>query len=277
LTGRTSAQSLSIAIYDAQYTTYVTAGGYGMAPISRTTTAPFPISDQVDLVSDHVSSHAIASADLFAVSEQTYFTTADAEAVSQIRFCPLTNQRQTLNIQITAGLPYDEGLISLLDLTSNSQLWNFSWNALGSGNNIPWTRFLGAADFNVDTEFFASHQYELTMAAGSDARDDDEFVNIRLNGLEVIPEPSVILQLISEVSQSGPVKSRPLTATLQAALASIERGNSIAAANQLQAFQNKVSAQVAPSDPVLAQTVIQHAQAVIDALRCDGFARKSTR
>jgi len=57
-----------------------------------------------------------------------------------------------------------------------------------------------------------------------------------------------------------------LAATLEAALASINRGNSGAAANQLHAFQNKVRAQVAPEDPVLAQTLLRAAQQVIAAL-----------
>jgi hypothetical protein len=205
-----SAQSLGIAIYDAQYTTYVYAGGHDLTPISRTTVAPYPISDQVDLLSDPyvppagVNSHAIANAGLFSVSEQTYHTTADAEAVSQIWFSPLADQTQTLNIQIGAGLPFDEGQIILLDLTSNSELWDYSWYAYGpvdvpvvvlAGNNIPWDNYLGSANFNVVTDFFSSHQYELTMAAASDARDDGESVNIRLSGLEVVPEPSSAILL----------------------------------------------------------------------------------
>jgi len=48
------------------------------------------------------------------------------------------------------------------------------------------------------------------------------------------------------------------------ALASIERGNSVAAANQLRAFEHKVQAQVA--DPALAGQLIDDAQQVIDAL-----------
>jgi len=57
----------------------------------------------------------------------------------------------------------------------------------------------------------------------------------------------------------------PLTATLSSALASIDQGNSVAAANQLRGFQNKVQAQVA--DPALARQLIEAAQQVIDALQ----------
>jgi len=53
---------------------------------------------------------------------------------------------------------------------------------------------------------------------------------------------------------------------LKAATASTDRGQNVAAANQLHAFQNKVRAQIAPSDPALAQLWIHMAQEIIDAL-----------
>jgi hypothetical protein len=71
------------------------------------------------------------------------------------------------------------------------------------------------------------------------------------------------------LNESGLAHPRPLEATLQAALAAIQRGNATAAINQLHAFQNKVGAQVAPSDPALAASFIQAAQGVIDVLRGD--------
>jgi hypothetical protein len=79
-----------------------------------------------------------------------------------------------------------------------------------------------------------------------------------------------VQRLISLVNQSGLADPKPLAASLEAALASLNRGDSVAAANQLQAFQNKVSAQVGKSDPALAQTLIAAAQQVIDALQGRG-------
>ncbi len=64
----------------------------------------------------------------------------------------------------------------------------------------------------------------------------------------------------------GVSRSEPLLATLSAALASIDRRNPVSAINQLLAFENKVSAQTAPLDPVLAASFIQAAQDVIAAL-----------
>jgi hypothetical protein len=67
-------------------------------------------------------------------------------------------------------------------------------------------------------------------------------------------------------------KAQPLIATLNAALGSIDRSNPTAAINQLQAFQNLVSAQISPLDPALAQTLIDEAQSIINALSGGGVA-----
>jgi hypothetical protein len=110
----------------------------------------------------------------------------------------------------------------------------------------------------------------VTMPVGDDpvALVVSDGVAMNTNGftLTVLTTGQAVTQLDSVVSQSGLAQSNPLSATLQAALASLARGNSIAAVNQLQAFQNKVSAQVAPSNPALARTLIAAAQQVINAV-----------
>src|SRR5439155_14092288 len=58
----------------------------------------------------------------------------------------------------------------------------------------------------------------------------------------------------------------PLLATLKAATDALERGSTGAAINQLQAFQNKVRAQIQPSDPALAAQLIDLAQLLIDSI-----------
>jgi glucuronoarabinoxylan endo-1,4-beta-xylanase len=83
--------------------------------------------------------------------------------------------------------------------------------------------------------------------------------------VEVITPSEAVMRLMALVDSSWS-RSPPLNVTLAAALAAIERGDSIPAINQLLAFQNKVRAQVAPSDPALAASLIQVAQDVIDAL-----------
>jgi uncharacterized delta-60 repeat protein len=83
--------------------------------------------------------------------------------------------------------------------------------------------------------------------------------------VEVITTAQAVEQLVAAASL-GVSRSAPLRATLAAGIASIDRSNPTAAINQLQAFQNQVSAQVAPLDAALADTFIQAAQQAIDAL-----------
>ena len=72
-------------------------------------------------------------------------------------------------------------------------------------------------------------------------------------------------QLVATVDQNA-AGQQSLIASLRAALASINRSNPTPAINQLQAFQNKVNAQLGPIDPVLAQELINEAQSIINAI-----------
>jgi hypothetical protein len=60
-------------------------------------------------------------------------------------------------------------------------------------------------------------------------------------------------------------RKHSLLISLDAACQSFDGGQLSAGLNQLNAFQNKVQAQVQDSDPVLAQTLIDTVQAIIDA------------
>jgi hypothetical protein len=71
------------------------------------------------------------------------------------------------------------------------------------------------------------------------------------------------LMLSVDDSDIGTKNKQPLLATLSAALASFDRGNVTSGANQLAAFQNKVRAQVARIDAVLANELIATAQRII--------------
>ncbi len=87
--------------------------------------------------------------------------------------------------------------------------------------------------------------------------------------VSVVTTGQAVQWLIAMVEGSGVRNPKPLTATLRAAQASIERGNPVSATNQLQAFQNKVRAQVA--DPALARQFIEAAQQAIGALGSSGL------
>jgi hypothetical protein len=215
--GSVYAQPLDVAVSSAQYTTYVEAEGWPpdtYPPISRTTVSSFPISDELDFPTAYsgppsfVTNHAIACAGLFLVSDQTGWGMANASATSQLWFSPLADQTQSIGIQILAfgdrgPLAFTGGQISLLDLTTNSELWNYSWNENGlvgpltGAGNVPWDPAdPSTADFTINTDFLASHQYELTIMTDSNAGDDDQSVQIQLTGSEVVPEPSSVCLLL---------------------------------------------------------------------------------
>lgn len=66
----------------------------------------------------------------------------------------------------------------------------------------------------------------------------------------------------------GTKNKRPLIASLKAAGASFDRGSLESAVNQLEAFQNKVRAQVAPRWPAEAAAFIRCTQQILDAVDC---------
>ena len=81
--------------------------------------------------------------------------------------------------------------------------------------------------------------------------------------IDVVTTSEAVQALMVEVVSRWP-RSKPLVATLSAALASLERGNVRAAGNELRAFQNKVRAQVARMDAALANELINAAQQIIE-------------
>lgn len=92
------------------------------------------------------------------------------------------------------------------------------------------------------------------------------------------PTPAELVEhLIQLVNESDLRHKRPLLATLEAALASIERNNCHSAEGQLGAFQNKVTAQVYRQDAALATELIAGADQAITALDCDGSPRVAAR
>jgi hypothetical protein len=85
----------------------------------------------------------------------------------------------------------------------------------------------------------------------------------------VLTISQAIDQLIGTVNQDV-AKKQPLTVLLRAARMSVGKGNPLSAINQLRTFQTKVNVQIGPVDPVLAQTLSNDVQAIIDAITSGG-------
>jgi hypothetical protein len=87
-----------------------------------------------------------------------------------------------------------------------------------------------------------------------------------------VTEECVFLVGSMEITRKN---KRPLIASLKAACASFDRGNFISAMNQLEAFQNKVRAQLGRDDPATAQTLIECVQLILEAFQCSALLEQS--
>jgi hypothetical protein len=92
-----------------------------------------------------------------------------------------------------------------------------------------------------------------------------------------VPVPSALDQLIAQVTAYGLPKglTQALTAKLEAALASWDRGGSKAAVNEIGAFVHEVNAKrgTALTD-ARADTLIRMAEIVVQAIRTDASQRR---
>lgn len=85
--------------------------------------------------------------------------------------------------------------------------------------------------------------------------------------VSVLTTSQAVQRLTRLVNESEIQRPRPLKATLDAALALLTRGRTVAACLELRVFQLQVLGNVALRDPALARQFIRAAQEIIDALR----------
>jgi poly(3-hydroxybutyrate) depolymerase len=76
---------------------------------------------------------------------------------------------------------------------------------------------------------------------------------------------AIVMSILEDLNV-GNKNRQPLLASLDASAASFERGSFTAGINQLQAFENKVLAQIAPLDEQAAEELLGAAQTIVDAL-----------
>jgi len=107
--------------------------------------------------------------------------------------------------------------------------------------------------------------HSITLTVG-----DGHVVVTATTNLCVISAATAIDQCIALVDGSNVTRKnlRPLIASLKAAGASCDRGDFVPALNQLNAFQNKVAAQIARDNPDAAAAFIRCAQQILDAVNC---------
>lgn len=190
------ASDLDVQILNANYSAFVSVSSNSITT-SRVTVSPMPTSDSA-IVYDSDGFHraqARASSYLFGldVNTQAYgfldYLFARAAATNQIQFVPLEDRTQSIAIELIPGgnAMFTEGAVTLLDLSSQQVVWSQSWYYWINTPNISKTNW-----FYFDTEFLASHQYELSMYTAMNAGHDSESIKMQVIGLAAIPEPSAI-------------------------------------------------------------------------------------
>jgi hypothetical protein len=190
------AQSLDVAVSNALYTTYVEVSDVQGTYVSRTTTSLSPFSDEIALPSTFEpfpTNQAIASAGPFEVSDRTVGF-ANASATSQLWFSPVVDLVETVDVEVVCDI-WSGVEFSLLDLTTNSNLWSCSHSDYSGGptNSTPWPFAGGGGIFSFSTSFSASDEYELTLMTISAAGGDSEYPYVQVTGLQAVPEPSTLV------------------------------------------------------------------------------------
>jgi hypothetical protein len=130
----------------------------------------------------------------------------------------------------------------------------YEWRLAGTTNG------LGAGVVVSNTLPVGTNLVALIVSDGQDAATNVVEVVVRTAGQAT----GDLIKLIEEAGLAR--RARPLLASLEAAIASFNRGSFGSGVNQLQAFQLKVRAQVQPTDPLLAARLTDLAQEIIDAV-----------
>jgi hypothetical protein len=104
----------------------------------------------------------------------------------------------------------------------------------------------------------------IVVLAASDGTDIGN-VSVAVDVIAPAHAVEVLLLMIDEANIDRHSK-RPFISSLKAAVASFDQGRMIPGQNQLQAFQNKVRAQIARNDPALAAALIQATQRILNSI-----------
>jgi hypothetical protein len=184
---------------------------------------------------------------------------ASSNVVLAVNRTPLADAGATEKLLIS---PNGSNAVAVLDGSLSSDpdgdVLSYAWFRVGESNAF-------ATGVVVVTNLPMGNN-ELTLL-GEDgmASDSQNFV------VEVITTSEAVDRLV-QLAETGD-RPQPLLSSLRAALASIDRSQPAVAINQLEAFKNKVLAQVMPVDPDSAAQLLADAQAIIDALN-DGMVEE---
>jgi hypothetical protein len=175
--------------------------------------------------------------------------------VAEIVLAPLSHLPGITNLLIIA--PVGTNAVVILDGSRSTDV-----------ENDPLEYFWSEGTNTFATGVLATNRFALGVHVITLIVSDGQATGTNLVVLEVLSpaQAAGTLTTLVETSNLSGKNANPLLASLRAAAAAFDRGNANAGINQLQAFQNKVQAQIAPLDPTLAATLIEGALEIIDVL-----------
>ena len=196
--------------------------------------------------------------------------TDSAPATISIAVLPITNHTPVAEIAVSPlfqvpGL--DELLVIAADGFNAAVSLDASQSSDADNDPLQFQWFEGQTLLASDpqaTVILPLGPHAITLLASDGKATGSAEVN-----LEVIAPADAIQLIIALIEDSSlpPNRKTPLFASLQAASASFDRGHNGPGANQLQAFQHKLAAQIEKINPDLAQELNDLAQEIIDAVR----------
>jgi hypothetical protein len=158
-----------------------------------------------------------AEADYFRVFASTtsyglgdpFTVTGTPMAVADVAtvFTPHADGLADLVIALTTGgssSSWSEGSIALWNLTTSQEVFNYGWDALGTGsiwrpptyNHTLFDVAFFGTPLTVSTQLNASSRYLLMMHTQTQASGDAQLINLSMSGLQAsraVPEPSTLI------------------------------------------------------------------------------------
>ncbi len=160
-------------------------------------------------------------------------------------------------IDITAGPPREAGQTVAFTVTADNASLFAAGPAISPDGTLTFRPALNRSGTSHVTVVLQDNGG--TAYGGQDTSVPQTFT------ITVLSPAQALGLLIADVERAdlGRINKRPLLASLYAARAALQRGNSRAAINELRAFESKLQVQVAPVYPDLAQEWISEAEAII--------------
>jgi len=215
-----AASSIEISVLGAQHSTDLVIDETDLNGIRTTMTQTRVSTTSIDSALQGSTSGlygpvwAKASTGTFSVSTDTQdstplggFTRATAE--SMLTFSTLADAAVPLTFEwVGTGIFADsEGFVRLRDVTANQSLFSYAWAYGDPAGTVPWPWPQSFASLSPQPLLLASHVYDLSIHASTNAAMDGQGVSLSVHGFETIvppvPEPKTFALMLFGLGALG--------------------------------------------------------------------------